>query len=224
MTASTPAFAPRARLLVIEHDEAIARGTAAAFAACFVAQPETVDVRGGREAGEALRSERFDLVLADLDSICDLAPSTDLAVARLAKLGGTALTIILSEDASVSAAVIAMRSGAHDVIGKRPEPGLLAERIGRLCQRHGRPLGLVVEGIEATQVATLPAVLGVGPVPYPHQVLPMWRQEQKIIEEAIASFAGNIALAAAALELSPSTIYRKRQAWAEAETERRGAA
>lgn len=48
-------------------------------------------------------------------------------------------------------------------------------------------------------------------------VLPMWRQEQRIIEEAIESFAGNIALAAAALELSPSTIYRKRQAWAELE-------
>lgn len=46
-------------------------------------------------------------------------------------------------------------------------------------------------------------------------VLPMWRQEQRIIEEAIASFSGNITLAAQALELSPSTIYRKRQAWAE---------
>ncbi len=45
-------------------------------------------------------------------------------------------------------------------------------------------------------------------------VLPMWQQEQRIIEEAIESFAGNIALAAQALELSPSTIYRKRQAWA----------
>jgi two-component system repressor protein LuxO len=47
-------------------------------------------------------------------------------------------------------------------------------------------------------------------------VLPMWRQEQKIIEDAIERFSGNIALAAAALEVSPSTIYRKRQAWAEA--------
>lgn len=55
------------------------------------------------------------------------------------------------------------------------------------------------------------------------EVLPMWRQEQRIIEEAIESFAGNIALAAAALELSPSTIYRKRQAWAELEG-RRGVA
>jgi DNA-binding NtrC family response regulator len=57
----------------------------------------------------------------------------------------------------------------------------------------------------------------------PQRVLPMWQQEQRIIEEAIASFSGNIALAAAALELSPSTIYRKRQAWAEMAA-RKGAA
>ena len=48
-------------------------------------------------------------------------------------------------------------------------------------------------------------------------ILPMWQQEQRIIEDAIHSFGGNIALAAQALELSPSTIYRKRQAWSEME-------
>lgn len=46
----------------------------------------------------------------------------------------------------------------------------------------------------------------------PH-ILPMWRQEQKIIEDAITHFAGNISQAAIALEISPSTIYRKRQVW-----------
>ncbi|MCW5723109.1 MAG: sigma-54-dependent Fis family transcriptional regulator, partial [Devosia sp.] len=46
-------------------------------------------------------------------------------------------------------------------------------------------------------------------------ILPMWQQEQKIIEDAIAAFGGNISMAAAALEISPSTIYRKRQGWAE---------
>ncbi|HTN61220.1 MAG TPA: helix-turn-helix domain-containing protein, partial [Devosia sp.] len=46
-------------------------------------------------------------------------------------------------------------------------------------------------------------------------ILPMWQQEQRIIEDAIASFGGNISLAAAALEISPSTIYRKRQSWAD---------
>jgi two-component system repressor protein LuxO len=52
----------------------------------------------------------------------------------------------------------------------------------------------------------------------------MWQQEQLIIERAIASFSGNIALAAAALQLSPSTIYRKRQAWADAAGRNKGAA
>ena len=59
--------------------------------------------------------------------------------------------------------------------------------------------------------------------PRPGTILPMWQQEQRIIEEAIQSCGGNIALAAQALELSPSTIYRKRQAWAEMDG-RKGAA
>jgi two-component system repressor protein LuxO len=43
---------------------------------------------------------------------------------------------------------------------------------------------------------------------------PLWVQEQRIIEEAIAACEGNTARAAAALGISPSTIYRKRQGWA----------
>ncbi|VAW19291.1 Response regulator of zinc sigma-54-dependent two-component system [hydrothermal vent metagenome] len=46
-----------------------------------------------------------------------------------------------------------------------------------------------------------------------HGIEPMWRQEQQIIEGALAVYDGNISRAAAALEISPSTIYRKRQAW-----------
>ncbi|WP_068081031.1 sigma-54-dependent transcriptional regulator [Polycladidibacter stylochi] len=44
---------------------------------------------------------------------------------------------------------------------------------------------------------------------------PLWFQEKRIIEETLATFDGNIAMAAAALEISPSTIYRKKQSWAE---------
>ncbi len=62
-----------------------------------------------------------------------------------------------------------------------------------------------------------------GDVPAAGMILPMWRQEQRIIEDAIARCNGNIGLAAQALELSPSTIYRKRLAWAELEV-RQGAA
>jgi two-component system repressor protein LuxO len=72
--------------------------------------------------------------------------------------------------------------------------------------------------IESIGMARAPSIAAGGT-----QILPLWRQEQRIIEDAIQSFAGNIALAAAALELSPSTIYRKRQAWAEMD-DKRGAA
>jgi len=44
---------------------------------------------------------------------------------------------------------------------------------------------------------------------------PLWQQERRIIETALAVHGGNIARAAAALEISPSTIYRKRQSWLE---------
>ncbi|NBN64479.1 response regulator [Microvirga tunisiensis] len=50
----------------------------------------------------------------------------------------------------------------------------------------------------------------------PHSSIePLWAQERRIIEDALDAFDGNIALAAAALEISPSTIYRKRQSWSE---------
>jgi two-component system repressor protein LuxO len=44
---------------------------------------------------------------------------------------------------------------------------------------------------------------------------PLWQEERRIIEAALVMHGGNIARAAAALEISPSTIYRKRQAWEE---------
>jgi len=46
-------------------------------------------------------------------------------------------------------------------------------------------------------------------------IQPLWFQEKQIIETTLETFDGNIALAAAALEISPSTIYRKKQSWAE---------
>lgn len=44
-------------------------------------------------------------------------------------------------------------------------------------------------------------------------IRPMWLVEKETIERAIAQCNGNIPQAAALLELSPSTIYRKRLAW-----------
>ncbi len=47
-------------------------------------------------------------------------------------------------------------------------------------------------------------------------VRPLWLVEKEAIEQAIASCDGNIPKAAALLEISPSTIYRKKQGWEEA--------
>jgi len=46
-------------------------------------------------------------------------------------------------------------------------------------------------------------------------VEPFWLQERRIIERAVDACHGNISQAAAALEISPSTIYRKRLAWSQ---------
>ena len=50
-----------------------------------------------------------------------------------------------------------------------------------------------------------------GPAP---GVEPIWGQGGRVIEQALAAFEGNLSRAAAALEISPSTIYRKRESWA----------
>lgn len=44
-------------------------------------------------------------------------------------------------------------------------------------------------------------------------IVPLWQSEKEIIEQAIASCDGNIPKAAAFLDISPSTIYRKKQSW-----------
>ncbi len=49
----------------------------------------------------------------------------------------------------------------------------------------------------------------------PDVLRPLWQQEQDIIENAIEACGGNIGKAAAHLDISPSTIYRKRQSWAQ---------
>ncbi|MEZ6929790.1 sigma-54-dependent transcriptional regulator [Aeromonas sp. S16(2024)] len=54
------------------------------------------------------------------------------------------------------------------------------------------------------------------PMPTPPPVRPLWLVEKEAIEQAIASCDGNIPKAAALLEISPSTIYRKKQGWEEA--------
>jgi DNA-binding NtrC family response regulator len=181
--------------------------------------PVVVDVTAGRAALELMRNGPFDCVVADLDAIADLGPLPEERISRLARASSGALIIVLSEDAGISISLAAMRAGAHDCIGKAIEGQALTRLIGELARRHGKTRCI-------TKSTPLPeAMTSEPPLEIPSMrdlVMPMWRQEQRIIEDAIRQFAGNVALAAAALELSPSTIYRKRQAWAE--MDKRGAA
>lgn len=91
----------------------------------------------------------------------------------------------------------------------------------RELQNAVRRMVVLNHGTEIT-AAMLPATLKAGTVALspdaaspPAAITPFWEQERSIIENAVGAFSGNIARAAAALEISPSTIYRKRQAWLE---------
>jgi len=102
-----------------------------------------------------------------------------------------------------------------DMIVSREWPGNvrqlqnLVRRIVVMFDGHEVSSGMVgAADIEFRQIRAAPP-----PTPHTQGIEPMWRQEQQIIEGALALYDGNIAQAAAALQISPSTIYRKRQSW-----------
>jgi len=208
-----------ARLLVIDSRRTLGLRLVPSLADELPMVPVLVDVTAGRAALDLMRNGPFDCVVADLDAIADLAPLPEERISRLARASSGALIVILSEDAGISISLAAMRAGAHDCIGKAIEGPALTRLIGELARRHGKTRCI-------TKSTPIPEIIAAdSPLEIPSMrdlVMPMWRQEQRIIEDAIRQFAGNVALAAAALELSPSTIYRKRQAWAE--MDQRGAA
>jgi two-component system repressor protein LuxO len=57
------------------------------------------------------------------------------------------------------------------------------------------------------------ALTAASTVPASNEIRPLWVEEKLIIERAIALCDGNLPKAAALLEVSASTLYRKRQAW-----------
>lgn len=212
-----------ARLLLIDGARQLHHRVMPSVVDEFDEAPIVVEMSTGRAALDILRNAHFDVVVADLDAIGDIAQGVDDRIARLSRSAAGALVIILSADAGISVALAAMRAGAHDCIGKAIDGPDLIGLIGELARRHGKarvltrscPQPEVASAYSEPQMPSIPDMRDL--------VMPMWRQEQRIIENAIEQFAGNVALAAAALELSPSTIYRKRQAWADMDG-KRGAA
>ena len=208
-----------ARLLLIEARRDLQARLAPSLAEEFAQPPIVADVAAGRPAVELMRNSSFDAVLADLEAIADLGAAPDERIGKLARAASGALLVILSEDAGISVALAAMRAGAHDCIGKAIAGDALTRLIGELARRHGKTRCLT-RNCPEPESATVVEMPIAGIPNMRDLVMPMWRQEQRIIEDAIQQFAGNVAMAAAALELSPSTIYRKRQAWAEMDAKR----
>jgi DNA-binding NtrC family response regulator len=200
-------------LLLIDREAAAVTALEANWAADGL--PVLVPTSCGRHAVELLRGGNFPIIVADIASILDLSPEPDEAMRRLVKAGADSLIIALSDACSVSASLAAMRAGAHDYLSKPIEAPALIARLAALAMRHGRVPAPAMESEPPT--GELEGGRSVAEPMESSIVLPMWRQEQRIIEEAIRRFSGNIAAAAAALEVSPSTIYRKRQAWAATE-------
>ena len=118
-----------ARVLFIDGDASAARALIAELSGGGMVHAAFETVRSGRQALEKLRAAAFDIVLIDLSSLADMAQSTEEAVARLAKLAEGALLVALSDGGSVSAAVAAMRAGAHDFIAKPVSGAAFATRI-----------------------------------------------------------------------------------------------
>jgi len=75
------------------------------------------------------------------------------------------------------------------------------------------PARMEAESSERGDVPAAPRTGMEPPAAQAASVRPLWEVERQAIESAIEHFGGNVLRAAAALEISPSTIYRKRQAW-----------
>ena len=106
---------------------------------------------------------------------------------------------------------------AEAVIAAHPWPGNVRELqnvIRRVVVLHD---GEVVNAEMLALSSAHEAARDTGPLPRTNSpsIDPFWRQEQRIIEQALAAFDGNTLKAASALEISPSTIYRKRQYWSQ---------
>lgn len=149
-----------------------------------------LDVSGFSGLDAAPWNENPAIIIADLNVL-----GKPEAVDQL-RFRYSAPVIILSERPSLALAVRVMRAGACDFFPKPVSVSALSERVLGLLQQ--RPASSVTtSSSQGTNGA----------------IAPFWEQERIIIETALSACNGNISKAAAALQISPSTIYRKKQSW-----------
>jgi DNA-binding NtrC family response regulator len=115
-----------------------------------------------------------------------------------------AAVVVITADGSLNRAVEAMREGALDFLVKPFNADRLLITLGNVLER--RRLNSMVESLSSHAGAEN------GNQP---QILPLHITERNAIEQAIRACNGNVVRAAALLEISASTVYRKLAHWQE---------
>ena len=152
------------RLLLIDHDAACARQTSAELTEALLVAPQITHAGTGREAADHLRKLRYDVIICELASLGDLAANVEDAMSRLVRLANGALILAVADSGSVSAALGAMRAGAHDYLAKPAGGSALAGRLAELAQRHGRPRSLGVEVTPEPEISDFAGFVGASSV------------------------------------------------------------
>ena len=176
------------RLLLVEDSDA----QAAVYAAYL---PEdrfhVVRVATGEEALAELTARDYSLVLLDLQ----LPGIQGLEVLRRMKAAHLAVpVVVMTESGSVAMAVEAMHLGAVDFLAKPVDAGRL-----RLAVLGASPPNVMPPSLGTTVELAV--------------IRPLAVVEREAIELALTACGGNVPRAAAALGVSPSTLYRKKQSW-----------
>lgn len=117
--------------------------------------------------------------------------------------------VVITADGSLNRAVEAMREGALDFLVKPFNADRLLITLGNVLER--RRLNSMLESLSGHGGPGESGGNGSDP-----KVLPLHVTERNAIEQAIRACDGNIVRAAALLEISASTVYRKLAHWHEA--------
>ncbi|HEY8594237.1 MAG TPA: sigma-54 dependent transcriptional regulator [Devosiaceae bacterium] len=171
------------RAMIVEADARSREGLSADLLALLPAQCRIDALDSGRAAIDLLKSGRFELVLADLSSLCDISHAQEDAMGRLARLADGALIIAMADGGSVSAALAAMRAGAHDCISKPVAASSLAARIEELAQRHGKARALQSDAAQAGAMADFVGFIGMS-----SQMQYVYEQVERIAPSAAPVF------------------------------------
>ncbi|HUV33229.1 MAG TPA: sigma-54 dependent transcriptional regulator [Devosiaceae bacterium] len=128
----------QSRILIIDRDPVLARELHKHAERNWAGGAACDHAGGGQNGLQALRRHRYEVIFCDLGALSDIDGNVEAALARVAKLGGGALTLALSQAGSVSTAVAAMRAGAHDYFARPVSVETLFSRLEELGQRHGK--------------------------------------------------------------------------------------